>query len=108
MDHFLETHADAEVMDNGKIRCTLTGHEMPAQLEAVDAYWSGKKYRSAKAKREYDFSQHEPYLVPHTKNPHLLYCTLTKMPVRSTSTDRSISLQPRGARGRTLVSPHRR
>ena len=52
MDHFLETHADAEVMDNGKIRCTLTGHEMPAQLEAVDAYWSGKKYRSAKAKRQ--------------------------------------------------------
>ena len=103
MDHFLETHADAEVMDNGKIRCTLTGHEMPAQLEAVDAYWSGKKYRSAKAKREYDFSQHEPYLVPHTKNPHLLYCTLTKMPVRSTSTDP----RPAHASGGRLLSTRR-
>ena len=78
-------------------------HEMPAQLEAVDAYWSGKKYRSAKAKREYDFSQHEPYLVPHTKNPHLLYCTLTKMPVRSTSTDP----RPAPASGGRLLSTRR-
>ena len=82
MDEFLASHSDAEVTETGKIRCTLTGHEMPAQLPAVEAYWSGKKYRSAKTKAEYDFSQHEPYLVPHTKNPYLLYCTLTKMPVR--------------------------
>ena len=82
MDEFVASHADAEVMENGKIRCTLTGHEVPPQLQTVQAYWTGKKYRNAKARREYDYSQHEPYLVPHTKSEHLLYCTLTKQPVR--------------------------
>ena len=83
MDEFVASHADAEVMENGKIRCTLTGHEVPPQLQTVQAYWTGKKYRNAKARREYDYSQHEPYLVPHTKSEHLLYCTLTKQPVRA-------------------------
>ena len=55
---------------------------MTPQLATVQAYWTGKKYRNAKARREYDYSQHEPYLVPHTKSEHLLYCTLTKQPVR--------------------------
>ena len=81
MDEFLASHSDAEVMENGKIRCTLTGHEVAPQLATVQAYWMGKKYRNAKARREYDYSQHEPYLVPHTKSEHLLYCTLTKQPV---------------------------
>jgi hypothetical protein len=82
MDEFVASHSDAEVMENGKIRCTLTGHEVTPQLATVQAYWMGKKYRNAKARREYDYSQHEPYLVPHTKSEHLLYCTLTKQPVR--------------------------
>ena len=82
MDEFVASHSDAEVMENGKIRCTLTGHEVTPQLATVQAYWTGKKYRNAKARREYDYSQHEPYLVPHTKSEHLLYCTLTKQPVR--------------------------
>ena len=81
MDEFVASHSDAEVMENGKIRCTLTGHEVAPQLATVQAYWMGKKYRNAKARREYDYSQHEPYLVPHTKSEHLLYCTLTKQPV---------------------------
>ena len=52
--------------ERGKIRCTLTGHEVTPQLATVQAYWTGKKYRNAKARREYDYSQHEPYLVlPH-------------------------------------------
>ena len=56
--------------------------QVTPQLATVQAYWTGKKYRNAKARREYDYSQHEPYLVPHTKSEHLLYCTLTKQPVR--------------------------
>ena len=94
MDEFVASHSDAEVMENGKIRCTLTGHEVTPQLATVQAYWTGKKYRNAKARREYDYSQHEPYLVPHTKSEHLLYCTLTKQPVRPTPLSRVCSRVP--------------
>ena len=41
---FLESHGDAELLPSGKVRCTVTGHEMPAQLEALQRYWSGSKY----------------------------------------------------------------
>ena len=81
LEDFVAAHSDAEVMENGKVCCTLTGHEMPALLPTVQAYWGGKKYRNTKARSAYDFAQHEPWLVPHTKNPHLLYCTLTKQAV---------------------------
>jgi len=81
LEEFVAAHSDAETTDNGKVRCTLTGHEMPALLPTVQAYWGGKKYRNTKARSAYDFAQHEPYLVPHMKNPYLLYCTLTKQPL---------------------------
>lgn len=98
MDEFVASHSDAEVMENGKIRCTLTGHEVTPQLATVQAYWTGKKYRNAKARREYDYSQHEPYLVPHTKSEHLLYCTLTKQPVRPSAALASVQWSTRGVR----------
>ena len=78
---FVSSHDDAQFIENGKVVCTLTCHEMAAQLPVLEAYWNGKKYRTAKSRSGYDFSQHEPYLVPHTKNKHLMYCTLTKQPV---------------------------
>ena len=71
----------AELLPSGKVRCSTTGHEMPAQLDACQQYWNGNKYKNAKARARYDFSQHEPYIVAHKKDPNLLYCTLTKQPV---------------------------
>merc|ERR1711920_879247 len=68
-------------MGNGKVRCTVTGHELLPDLVALQAYWTGKSYRKKKALHGYDFEKHAPWLVPHKKNPHLLYCTLTKRPV---------------------------
>ena len=48
MDAFLLEHADAElIVDTGKVCCTLTGHEMPAELSVVEDHWSGAKYRKA-------------------------------------------------------------
>ena len=81
---FLASHADAEVLDNGKVRCTLTGHELPPRLDALQAYWGGKNYRKRAERAAYDFSKHEPWLVQHTKSEHLLWCTLTGRPVSRT------------------------
>ena len=81
---FLAAHADAERLENGKVRCTLTGHEVPPRLDALEAYWGGKSYRKRAERAAYDFSKHEPWLVAHTKSEHLLWCTLTGRPVSRT------------------------
>lgn len=78
---FLASHDDAEQLENGKIRCTLTGHEMATTLAVLEAYWNGKSYRKRKAVASYDFAQHEPHLVQHPKSEHLLYCNVTRQPV---------------------------
>lgn len=82
MDELLASHSDTEVMDNSKIRCNFPYHEMTPQLVTVEAFWMREKYLNPKARREHDYIQHEPYLMPHTKSEHLLCCTLTKQPVR--------------------------
>lgn len=78
---FLKQHGDAQLTDSGKVRCAVTGHEMPSKLEALEQHFNGKRYKNAKERSQYDFAMHEPWIVAHKKNPHLLYCTLTKKPV---------------------------
>jgi len=90
IDEFVESHSDAELLPSGKVRCTVTGHEVLPQIELLKAHWDGKKYRTRKAQSKYDFSAHEPWLVPHKKDPNLLFCVLTKQPV---------SRQPRAVEG---------
>ena len=73
-----------EVLESGKIKCLVTGHEMPAKKEVLQKHFEGKKFKAKKAKwvRDYDFTQHEPYIVPDRTNPkHFLYCKVTKRPL---------------------------
>ena len=78
---WVDEHSDAELLPSGKVRCTVTQHELPANLELLRAHWAGKKYALRKAQSKYDFTRHEPWIVPHKQDPHLLYCTLTKQPL---------------------------
>jgi len=75
---FLESHKDFVLCDNGKIRCTTTGHEMPCKADALSSYVNGKKYRMAKSCYAQDFTEYEPHIVPSKKHPKRLYCKLTK------------------------------
>ena len=81
VQEFVDSRSDAELLPSGKVRCTSTGHEMPARLEVISQYWAGSKYASAKARATYDFAQHEPWIVAHKQASHLLYCTLTRQPL---------------------------
>ena len=81
VDDFIGSHSDAELLPTGKVRCTLTSHEMPAKVNLLREHWSSKKYKNCKERATYDFKQHEPWIVQHLKNPHLLYCTLTKQAI---------------------------
>ena len=78
---FVAAHADAEALESGKIRCTVTGHEMRPILSELEAHWASKTYLKKKERAEYDFDQHAPWLVPHKSDPHLLWCTITEHPV---------------------------
>lgn len=78
---FLSSHEDASLLESGKVRCSTTGHELPATLSLLEAHWSGRTYRLKRERLEYDFTQHEPYLLPHKKASHLLWCTVTQRPV---------------------------
>lgn len=82
--------ADIEKLSNGKIRCTVTGHEMPRDLIALRAHWSGKRFKRAKAAAAagpVDLSAHAPWIVPHRKNPRMCYCRLTKDTINMTKED---------------------
>lgn len=63
----------------GKIKCSYTGHEMPATAEAVSTYMSGKKYRKAKVKASFDITEFGPWIVEtdSVENPDHVWCTVT-------------------------------
>ncbi|OXB76309.1 UNVERIFIED_CONTAM: hypothetical protein H355_006720 [Colinus virginianus] len=75
---FLRQHPLLSLAESGKVRCRLTGHELPCRLPELRAYTDGKKYRRLiKASREFDYGAFEPHIVPSTKNLHQLFCKLT-------------------------------
>jgi hypothetical protein len=78
---FVEEHSDAEFTENGKVCCTVTGHECPARIALLKEYWSAKRYKTMKERATFNFVQYEPWIVPHKSAAHLMYCTLTKHPL---------------------------
>ncbi|TFK02759.1 calsyntenin-3 [Platysternon megacephalum] len=79
VQRFLQQHPVLRLVEPGnKVKCRLTGHELPCRMPELQAYTSGKKYlRLIKTARAFDYSEFEPHVVPSTKNPHQLFCKLT-------------------------------
>ncbi|PIK49059.1 putative surfeit locus protein 2 [Apostichopus japonicus] len=65
--------------DGKKIKCDLTGHEMPPKVEVLQVYVAGKKFLKLHERQKYKFSQHQPHLVNREDKHHKnhLYCNLT-------------------------------
>ncbi|XP_078502256.1 surfeit locus protein 2 [Lissotriton helveticus] len=75
---FLLQHPTLGLVEGNKVRCRLTGHELPCRLPELQIYTSGKKYlRLIKSTKTFDYCEFEPHIVPSTKNPHQLFCKLT-------------------------------
>lgn len=76
---FLRQHPSLRLLPNNhKVRCSLTGHELPCRLPDLQVYTSGKKYqRLSSAFSAFDYTAFEPHIVPSTKNRHQLFCKLT-------------------------------
>jgi len=69
-----------------KVKCALTGHEMPATVDAVQSYISGRRYKRA-VWQAFDYSKYEPWLVANGKDERLLWCTLSKRAVNKIPED---------------------
>ncbi|XP_028612890.1 surfeit locus protein 2 isoform X1 [Grammomys surdaster] len=76
---FLRQHPSLRLLPNThKVRCSLTGHELPCRLPELQVYTRGKKYqRLSSAFSDFDYTAFEPHIVPSTKNRHQLFCKLT-------------------------------
>lgn len=65
-----------------KLRCSLTGHEMNASLDAVQQYVEGKRYQHAAAWAAYvatpEFAAVAKHVVPHRRDPAFMWCMLTQ------------------------------
>lgn len=76
---FLRQHPSLRLLPNTrKVRCSLTGHELPCRLPELQEYTRGKKYqRLSGSFSKFDYAAFEPHIVPSTKNRHQLFCKLT-------------------------------
>ena len=77
---FLIKHADTlTLLPSNRIKCTVTGHEMKPELNAIKAHLEGKMYQKALKWYNCDYSQYKPYIVEHRSSSKHLYCTVTKL-----------------------------
>ncbi|KAM4850672.1 surfeit locus protein 2 isoform X1 [Urocitellus parryii] len=76
---FLLQHPSLRLLPGAdRVRCALTGHELPCRLPELQVYTRGKKYqRLARAPAAFDYAEFEPHVVPSSKHPHQLFCKLT-------------------------------
>ncbi|KAM6183860.1 surfeit locus protein 2 isoform 2-T2 [Erethizon dorsatum] len=76
---FLSQHPSLRLLPGAnRVRCSLTGHELPCRLLELQVYTRGRKYqRLARASPAFDYAAFEPHIVPSTKHPHQLFCRLT-------------------------------
>lgn len=76
---FLSQHPSLRLLPGSdRVRCALTGHELPCRLPELEVYTRGKRYqRLARASPAFDYAEFEPHIVPSTKHPHQLFCKLT-------------------------------
>lgn len=74
----LQSHNDILTLtDKNRIRCSVTGHEMPPNFDVITAHLNGKDFKKKKEWYNADYSPYLPYIVPHKDSDKMLYCTLT-------------------------------
>jgi hypothetical protein len=99
----LKEHPDLQRIPNSKkVRCSLTGHELPSKLDTLQQFVQGKRYKLAKTAKDYDFDRHRPHVVAHKKRRGCLYCRLTKKVI--TKSPEAVERHVKGKRYKKALS----
>lgn len=78
---FVSRTEDAELFQNtegaDRVRCTMTGQDLPLNIQVLEAYWNGRAHRTAR-EAQFDPGDYEPWIVPSRHDSKMMYCKLTK------------------------------
>ncbi|RMX62656.1 hypothetical protein KXD40_008827 [Peronospora effusa] len=84
VQQLLSEHKYLEIIETGegekkrvRIKCQLTQHEMPMRTDIIATHLMSKKFLKARDWYCHDYSQYEPYIVPHRRLPKSLFCNVT-------------------------------
>ncbi|GMF38270.1 unnamed protein product [Phytophthora fragariaefolia] len=84
VQQLLSEHKFLEPVESGegdarrvRVKCGLTQHEMLPRADVIEAHLRSKKFIKARDWYCHDYSQYEPYIVPHRRLPKSLYCNVT-------------------------------
>ena len=73
---------NAEVLSllpTNRIKCSMTGHEMPPNVDVVTSHLKGKKFQKAQEWYTHDYTQYLPLIIEHRSDKTKLFCTLTRL-----------------------------
>ncbi|CAH0475189.1 unnamed protein product [Peronospora belbahrii] len=84
VQQLVNAHEFLEIIETGqdenkrvRIKCQLTQHEMLPRADLIATHLKSKKFLKARDWYCHDYSQYEPYIVPHRRLPKSLYCNVT-------------------------------
>ena len=67
------------LLPSNRIKCSVTGHEMPPNVESVTSHLNGKKFKKAQEWYTHDYTQYLPLIIEHRTDKTKLFCTLTRL-----------------------------
>lgn len=84
VQQLLSKHEFLELVETGesdgkrvRVKCGLTQHEMLPRADVIETHLKSKKFVKARDWYCHDYSQYEPYIVPHRRLAKSLYCNVT-------------------------------
>ena len=66
------------LLPTNRIKCLLTGHELPPKADAVSQYMNSKSFKKSLEWYSVDYSEYLPHIVQDKENKYKLYCKITK------------------------------
>ncbi|GBG68194.1 hypothetical protein CBR_g2746 [Chara braunii] len=81
---FLSRHpGEFTLLENGRVKCTLSGHEILPDVGALEAHLQSKRYKLAKFESQ-ELVKLQPHVVQHPEMKDKLLCNLTGKVVNKT------------------------
>lgn len=84
VQQLLSQHEFLEIIETGegenkrvRVKCQLTQHEMMPRVDIIETHLKSKKVLKARDWYCHDYSQYEPYIVPHRRLSKSLFCNVT-------------------------------